>query len=200
VNYTLQRPGIRWMIRLADDTVMNFAKLGAFIAEKESQNDPLKEFVFKGHCVSWRGMRYAQGGSGFLLSRFACEVAAKHIISIAKETVVLEDVTLGVYMERSGFFPSQMSDGHFMGHTPKNLKFFLNGKSLESCEGTKRHAYLCGEIVSPLNAVVFFHAGFFKIRQGIDIAKKIFDAKPDVFWWSGPYDEVVLCRNFSVQI
>jgi hypothetical protein len=195
VNYTLNQTNIRWLLRLADDTFVNFAKLGDFIAEKNSKYDPLKEFVFKAHCISWTKWIYAQGGSGFLLSRYGCEIATKHIIPIMSQKIEVEDIVLGTYMRSMGFVPAEMSDGHFLGHTPFNLQKFLRTVSYgrDSCAGYKTHAMECGKGISTLNSVVFFHGHTLRMDEAMRVAEWIFNAKPNIFWWTGVYDRTSLC-------
>jgi hypothetical protein len=93
-NYTLNHTRARWIARLADDTLVNFAKLGQLMDRLEARYDPLAEFVFRAHCIDYGGMitTYPQVGSGSGLSRFAREISIQHQIPMLKCIRNVEDV------------------------------------------------------------------------------------------------------------
>jgi hypothetical protein len=150
-------------------------------------------------------MRYAHGGGGYLLSRFACQVATNHFIPLIKESIRTEDMSVGIYMEKHGFVPHTMSDGHFMGHIPQDITNLLfgnetNRKRMDSCAGNKPHAYLCGDIFSPLKDVIFFHMNIRRVtfENAVMFAKGVWNADPKIYWWSGVFDRAYLCLMHNI--
>jgi hypothetical protein len=54
LNYGIRNTSARWIVRIDDDTLVNFAKLGKYIQALEARHNPLSEFVLKGHCIGRR--------------------------------------------------------------------------------------------------------------------------------------------------
>jgi hypothetical protein len=208
-NYTVKSTTARWMARLSDDTIVNFAKLGQFIGKLEVEYDPLREFVFKGHCVDpgdfWNHSIFPQGGAGFVLSRFACETALAHRTAIFRQMTLQEDLIIGRYLIENHFSPEAMSCSSFIGHSPKSDQLHL----LEM--GEKRYFPTCGllifkeEIVlgdgcgsflTPLNDVVFVHAiphpGW---KSLLRLAYRYFEAPSWVMWWNGMWGIPKFCKG-----
>jgi hypothetical protein len=200
VDYFLKHTNARWFVRMTDDTLVNFAKLGSLISQLEARYHPLTDFVFKGHCIDSWNMNYAQGGSGYLLSRYACEQALKHSKPIIKESIMQEDISIGQYIIYRGFPPTEMCCGGFIGHPPDDVeseKLRVPGK-METCRFGVVHAEGCGEYFERLNEVVFVHPPVFRdgflMSSLLDVEDKIFHAADDVFWWNGHEGRPGLCR------
>jgi hypothetical protein len=111
-RYFLEQTNCRWKVRICDDTLVNFAKLGKFILSMNERHNPLTEFVLKAHCARWNSVLYPQGGSGTLMSRFACEISTKHEIDLLLNSSRLwDDTSIGLYMMKHGFPAHSMAVG-----------------------------------------------------------------------------------------
>jgi hypothetical protein len=212
VNYTLKDTRARWMGRLADDTLVNFARLGPFIEKLEARYNPLMEFVFKAHCVDMgAGKNHSgipQGGSGFVLSRFACRIALKHQISMFQKMLVWEDLSIGRYFVSQGFPPVAMAGNNFLGHgaAPDQLHRLAMGKEMPLCvsrmmEFRRWRGDRCGRFLTPVNEIVFVHTmpypGWERL---LNLAWALWNAPPWVLWWNGFWGLPRFCQEKNETI
>jgi hypothetical protein len=74
INYFMANTTARWFIRTTEDAFVHLKRLPLMIRELESLYDPLNDFVFHGQSVPLGdGVVFVHGGSGWIMSRFACE-------------------------------------------------------------------------------------------------------------------------------
>jgi hypothetical protein len=203
-NYTIHHTRARWIARLADDTLVNFAKLGQFINRLEVRYNPLTEFVLKAHCIDYgfgRLKPYPQGGAGAVLSRHACAISIEHQVSMLRELRLLEDVEIGRYLYSRRFPGIAMAGDNFMGHTPElnEMAMLSKPETMPLCSSVKVQSNTfdlfkrdrrdrsnkCGQFFTPLNEVVFVHAHPWHQLEGLlKYATAYFDAPPWVVWWN----------------
>jgi hypothetical protein len=205
-TFTLEHTRARWMLRVSDDTVVNFEKLGEFIDSLDARYDALTDFVFKAHCACcWAPVHYPQGGAGFVLSRRGCELALEHALAIAESAYIAEDVAIGRYLVQHGVSDDRWASQHFSGHTvPAEEAGRLRERKFpempECASVWERGDWACIHIISPANNLVFFH-----MQPGSPLsavfadAELFFRAPPQVFWWNGNFGAARFCvqRNFS---
>jgi hypothetical protein len=215
-NYTLDHTQARWVARLADDTLVNFAKLRDYFEHLEARYDPVREFVFKAHCIDWANhiLPYPQGGAGAVLSRFACSVSIQHQIPILKglKPSFLEDVEIGRYLLSHNFPMVALAGDNFVGHVVlENMwNALLNPDTLQQCSTVKvesgswargdqpngRSMSKCGHFFTVLNEVVFLHVCIWRSPQELlDYSAKFFDAPPWVLWWNPQTGFPRFCRE-----
>jgi hypothetical protein len=195
------------MARIADDTMINFAKLEKFVICLERRHNPLTEFIFKAHCVQDKRYNFPQGGSGFLFSRFACEVASRHETTLIRESVWAEDLSMGAYLAKHGFPVQAMAGGFFLGHRINSvhmsrLRMGAQGISqMPSCSSELDHAKGCGEYIAPLNDLIFFHIhAYFSLNEVFSTAEQLFSAPDRVFWWDGTDGYAGFCRQDNLSL
>jgi hypothetical protein len=202
-RYFLENTFGRWKIRIADDTLVNFRKLGKFISLMEERHNPLTEFVFKAHCISrWGAYIYPQGGSGNLMSRFACNVAVTHTFDFLNYSDLLDDLAVGHYMTVEHRFPGvAIAGGPFSGHTPAEMRFLLASNSskfskVPSCRFRSRREWGCGDYVFRANDLVFLHLWPFAGMQDLfTFGRMLFNAPDDIFMWNKATGIMTLCRE-----
>jgi hypothetical protein len=203
VDYASRSPGVRWLARICEDTLINFAKLGDFISDMNIRHNPLKELVFKGHGLyGILRFPYPQGGAGFLLSQFGCQIGSKLALSFVAESPLLDDRALGRFLLNNGFPAVALGGGHFIGHGPglgtTAIRKLSRGKSgissLESCSIRKKYG-VCDRFICPANNVIFFHVLRLKSMQELFYCGGLFfEADPRVFWLNLPRGNSRLCR------
>jgi hypothetical protein len=186
---------------------VNFRKLGKFISLMEKRHNPLTEFVFKGHCISRNGeYTYLQGGSGNLMSRFACEVAVARTKDFLSSSELLDDLAVGYYMTGLHGFPGRaMGGGPFSGQsfmrTQQLLKHQRNNfSSVPLCKNRSREDWGCGRYIFPANDLISLHLYPF---AGLDVlfffGSVYFNAPDDIFLWVGPFF-TEFCRETDRQL
>jgi hypothetical protein len=204
LHYAVHNTSARWVVRIADDTLVNFRKLGTYIDELEARHDPLTEFVLKGHCCNRPTYCYPQGGAGVLMSRFAAETALPHQVSFMQQMTLYDDLAWGKYATEHGVPCRATSDGHFLGHSMdmKLISSLANGQipSMPRCSEVIFQKViddsldLCGRGLSPLNDLVFLHRYPTDSYANIVWVGNItFNARPEVFWWSNAASCAELC-------
>jgi hypothetical protein len=183
---------------------VNFHKLGQFIEKLEDRYNPMLEFVFKAHCIQKTRMSltFPQGGSGFVLSRFACKTVLGHRIPFFKTMLLWEDWSIGEYLRNHGFPPLALAGNNFIGHPPLAWQVRrLENNSIPSCASLqwalkKRRNHFCASYFTPLNEVVFVHAypyqGWTRLLK---LARNFFNAPPSVLWWNGIEGRAEFCRE-----
>jgi hypothetical protein len=212
-NYSLRHTAARWVARVADDTIINFANLALLVTRLEGRYDPLTEFVFKGHCVSrdfgYGMIDYPQGGGGFVLSRFACKETVKHQVSLLKQAVYYEDVSIGKYLKEKGFPGIAMASGHLLGHKayPIQWKRLMRLDAIPLCnlvlvKRRKECHARCGGYFEHVNQLVFVHTcPFLGFTRLLKFAHILFQAPSSIMWYNGCYGRPSFCqeRNETTQ-
>jgi hypothetical protein len=90
LDYFVANTTLRWFIRTTEDAFVHLKRLPQMIRELETLFDPLTDFVFKGQPIPLsEQMLYVQGGSGWIMSRFACEFYRDHRKSIDETYVAM---------------------------------------------------------------------------------------------------------------
>jgi hypothetical protein len=210
VNYTLEHTNARWMARVTDDVIINFAKLGQLINRLELRHDPLKEFVLKAQCVDFHERRwwgpYPQGGSGFVLSRFACEISKSHQIPMLRALTSWEDTSIGFYMAQMNVPFMIMAGNNFIGHTPDGYQWGVLSKlgTMPLCSSiplAKLGTNHCGRFLTPLNEVVFVHLWPSpNVDRVIEVAEKYFQAPSWVMWDNSVGGDPKFCREENATV
>jgi hypothetical protein len=208
-HYALYHTNAHWIIRLADDTLVNFASLGKMISSLDSQHNPLVDVVFKAHCldVYLKGRQYGyfsfpQGGSGFVVSRHACKLALDDQISILKHIISWDDYSTGYYLHKKGFPSMEMGNSYFIGRIPQqsHIDRFLRG-NLTACTNVRDHARNCGKAIAPLRELVFFHLNPFRgMDYLMSLGEKLFNADSRVFWWNGAHGSPGFCIQKDLSL
>jgi hypothetical protein len=79
LEYFLANTTMRWFIRTTEDAFVHLKRLPVMLRDLESRFDPLTDFVFKGQSIGLNPeILYVHGGSGWIMSRFACEFYRDH--------------------------------------------------------------------------------------------------------------------------
>jgi hypothetical protein len=200
-KYFVERTRARWKLRIADDTLVNFRKLGKFISLMENRHNPLTEFIFKGHCLAWGEYVYSQGGSGNLMSRFACKVAIAEAVALLNYSDLTDDLSVGHYMTVFRRFPGQaIGGGPFSGHKVMRKRYLLRHKrnnfsSVPLCKNHLRFDWGCGVYVFPSNDLISLHLFPFAGMENLFTYGRVyFNAPDDIFLWSSPF-YMKLCRE-----
>jgi hypothetical protein len=201
-NYTITHTQARWATRLSD-CIVNFGKLGEFIGKLEARYNPLTEFVFKAHCIDVGTTGIPQGGSGFILSRFACQAALKHRIRVFKDFRVWEDQAIGLYLASQGFPPIALAGHNFIGHGIRRgqLARLAMGDKMPNCsslsaEFQRWRGKKCGRFLTPLNEVIFVHVTPYPgWRRVLNLASRVFNSPPWVLWYNGFMGIPRLCQE-----
>jgi hypothetical protein len=202
LHYAFYQTGAHWIIRLADDTLVNFASLGKMISSLNSQHNPLREAVFKAHCLDvylnapkYGYFSFPQGGSGFVVSRYACKLALDDHISILRHVISWDDYSIGYYLHKRGFPSFEMGNGYFIGRIPEHSSIdkLLTG-NMTTCQNVRAYARHCGKHISPLRDLVIFHLNPFRgMKYLMSLGERLFHADSRVFWWNGPHGSPRFC-------
>jgi hypothetical protein len=148
----------------------------------------------------WYG--HAQGGAGWIMSRYAAEKVAPLGPDFMRFMSDNEDRTVGQFLQHIGFVARAMTSGNFMGNTLKSNEFNLvkthNIEKLPTCLPIEiQRWFVCGKFMAPLNEVVFFHeypsVPIATVRQDAEV---VFNAPKEVSWWSANRGRPpLLCRQ-----
>jgi hypothetical protein len=193
-----------WMWRGTDDVIINFPRLPAFVADLNRRYRPFEEDVFQGHCMKYlpADLPFMQGGSGYVLSRFACKYLVRAIDYIAFHAVPPEDQYIGHFLvEVFKVKPWKMTNPKFMGFEfeDKERQWIMHRKfsSLPGCPPVRNAIHpgsLCLKFVAPIRDVVFFHQSVGGFGDSdIAMARAMFTAPDDICWWIYGYMSK-LCR------
>jgi hypothetical protein len=195
-----------WMWRGTDDVLINFPRLPGLIADLNRRYRPLDEAVFQGHCIIYLPVNppFMQGGSGYLLSRFACQYLVPAVNYIAANAIPPEDQYIGRFLvDIFKVMPWRMTNHRFMGfefeEEERGWIMDRNFSYLPVCPTLPPRVQpgsMCLRFVAPIRDIVFFHQsvggfGEYEIRM----ARAVFAAPEDVHWWIYAYMSK-LCKNW----
>jgi hypothetical protein len=127
LTYFLEERNEPWFYRGIDDSFVNMRRLPSFISELSEQFDPLSDLVLRGDCVVSNGVRFIQGGSGFLCSRAAAR-RLNNISEFLRLWSGAEDVTMARLIDAVGIGVRESCSGAFMGHGPDFLDEAANAE------------------------------------------------------------------------
>jgi len=191
--------------------VINIAALSTFFIELNSRYNPATEFVAQGNCIvgTWdRPVQgYMQGGSGYLLSRYACEILSR----LAEKFMLFgsgdEDRDFGDFLrERLNVTGSEMTSDRFLGYTlDSELRASLISKRYEEipvCRSVLSEGNPgCRRFVARIRDVVFLHQHLEFSEYVIGLGKAMFDAPPWIAWWMVNYfPQICRTENHSLSV
>jgi len=202
MDFFLQSTHARWLLRFTDDTVINWRTLGPFFESLERRYDPMRDRVFMGNCIRQAGVFYAQGGSGFLLSRAAAEVAAPLRRRYFRDFGGPEDLSMGSFFAALNMSISKSASSAFMGHSfaPGERRYFAerNWSRFPECGDIEREELdPCGRFFIPLRDLVFYHEWEGSWPQAMWNGVGMFNAPPDLFVNFRFFPSACFLRNAS---
>jgi hypothetical protein len=191
LRFFLENSTASWFYRACDDTIINFVNLFPFIQSLDRRWQPRTQPVVLGSCIDAARWSYLQGGSGFLLSRFAADQLIDERDAFIAGMDRPEDVYFNTLLDATGVSLRSATCEFFMGHdvNTKHRRIITerNFDLLPSCPkkrsiGKKQ----CRPFVVPLNDLVFWHQQYknASFRQAIAWAKMIVALPRNVHWWS----------------
>ena len=205
MRYFLQNSKASWFYRGVDDSIILLDNVLPYLNYLESRYDPHKDLVFKGHCIDakWCSRLFAQGGSGYLLSRYAVEQMLPDIEWLMRTLSEAEDVSMTRLIEKHGLSMGDVTSEFFMGTEIefRNRAVLKEGKwdKIDRCpDPSKFRSRGCGTFVSPLCDLVFVHA-FARhdtdLPPRIEFIKKFTSFPPNLMWYmvpfSGPFNSLL---------
>jgi hypothetical protein len=206
LRFFLENTTDAWFYRATDDTIINFANLGPFMADLAAKWDPLTQSVVVGNCIDLKRFSYLQGGVGILFSRVAASRIASKLEWFMTQLNRPEDVYLTNLLNATGVTLYQATSEFFIGHDiySDHRHMFWNhtlDKLLPECPNLNDiWAKSCRTFVSPLADLVFWHQeGKNKtLDQTIMFSKWVMSQPRWVNWWLNrgrPW----LCRSRTVN-
>jgi hypothetical protein len=188
--FFLEHSRSRWFFRGTDDTVINFDYLPVYLSKLEHSFDTEKDFVFRGNCVT-AGIRWPQGGSGYLLSRAAARQIQPYGPCFMRAMTIPEDMTFGRFLPFLGKELFDTTDEAFVGH-------YFGGETIQLVQN-RRYGLLplcpdpqkfqrvgCRPYVSPVRHIVFYHEWRGGGILAFNHARSLFSSDPVVGWWIPP--------------
>ncbi|EAY15202.1 hypothetical protein TVAG_201960 [Trichomonas vaginalis G3] len=159
-----------WYARTTDDCLVDIRKLPQMMSELESEYDPRKDIVVKGHLiqspviVKGRNFAYLHGGSGWIMSRAAVHEFLLHekeyVDEYYSEYAKGDDVITFQMMNKMHLKPNQINSYRFLGpplldESVDNLEY----KWYENIKVCSDHSLSYLNPNTYLKDVVFWHAG-----------------------------------------
>jgi hypothetical protein len=163
LRFFLENTTDAWFYRATDDTIVNFANLGPYMAHLDSKWNPFVQSVVVGNCIDLKRFSYLQGGVGILFSRVAAARIARELEWFMSKLNRPEDVYLTKLLNATGVTLYDATSEFFIGHDiyPDHRHMFWNNtldKLLPDCPDVSRiWAKSCRTFVSPLADLVFWH-------------------------------------------
>jgi hypothetical protein len=169
-----------WMVRITDDTVINFDRLPHYLRDLTHFCDPFADVVLRANCIDMYGTVYPQGGSGILFSRAASAKLAPRLVEMLSWYKRAEDIAFGRFLAAVGIGMAQVQDLAFIG---------LGWSSVAEFENARRaKKEPCGNrTVGRLRDVVFYHALNWRAETGeaIRIGQLVYNEDPRVMLYIG---------------
>jgi hypothetical protein len=202
MRFFLQETEADWLYRGTDNSFINFVMLPSFMRRLESSNRPRHSFTVLGNCIPLGC--FLQGGSGYLMSRFAVVRFVAHADELLRATTLPEDLAFGrmlVFLNASmAAATTPAALGRRLGDT--HLAALLAGRKSDLMPCNLQRWGCCRAVAGRLRDVVFYHdmAPGEKLRQGIRIAEAIFNADPSLFWVQTNEWPVMCTQNESTGL
>jgi hypothetical protein len=199
LRFFLENSTADWLFRGPDDAVINADGLESFLAELREKNDPLTDFVFRANCVvHTRKTIFPQGGSGYLMSRFAASVIEPLLDKYWRVLESQEDYAFGPFLEELGFPADSWASWRFCGHTfpQEDLEAIIEGRIDEIAECPRlriRWPRRCPATLAPVRGIVMYHEYQGNFSRLVDNAKRVFAAGPSIMWGM-PKRSPYVCR------
>jgi hypothetical protein len=206
LRFFLENTTDAWFYRGTDDTIVNFANLGPFMANLNSKWNPLRESVVVGNCIDLKRFSYLQGGVGILFSRRAAMRMVMHFTLFMSKLNRPEDVYFTNLLNMTGVTLYGATSEFFIGHDiyPDHRHMFWNNtldKLLPDCPDVSQiWAKRCRQFVSPLADLVFWHQeGRNKtLSQTIMFSKWVMRQPRWMNWWLNK-GRPWLCKSNNVS-
>jgi hypothetical protein len=178
-----------WMVRVTDDTMLNFDIIAAYIDGLNREFDPLVDSVVRADCVAYYSDLYPQGGSGVLFSRAASRMLMDDFARLHILFAQAEDIAFGAFLTAKGVNMREMADPHFLGlgwKTTEVLEEDLAAAQI-GCPPVDNNRTDCGMVfVAPLRDVVFYHhqGGRAMNVDAIAVSRAVFNISRNVMWYA----------------
>jgi hypothetical protein len=189
LRFFLQNTTGRWFYRGTDDSLINFARLGPFLAELEKRYNPFTEFVFLANCISDQPYTFPQGGSGYLISRSAAELLEPLSRLFLRTLTAAEDMAFQGFLESLNVSMLSTVSPFFSGLSfgEQNLGWIRRGEweQFPNCPPQEtRTPNAWGLFLSPIRDIVFYHEWQGEFDKTQDNAKAVFAADPRIMWYT----------------
>jgi hypothetical protein len=189
MDYILENTTSRWAWRGVDDCFLNFPKLWPFLDFLETRYDPLKDFVFLGHCLNVWTNTFLQGGSGWLLSRFAAARLAPFAESAMRSMKRYDDLEVADLLPKVGYHPVNGTCSVFSGHAFKRQLAYLGdgnvGKLPRCPQDIAAFTGRCPAVLGRARDIIFYHEWPKQpIRLTAKRARITFKISPEVHFYN----------------
>jgi len=194
-----------WFYRCTDDVFVNFEALPEFLRQLDRKYDPLKAFVALGNCIQ----AFVQGGSGWVLSRFAATRFVLQQDHLLRMTRNADDLAFTNWLRMFNVSLLPTNSGailgrHFIGSDlTALLRRDISG--IMTCRPVPRENGRCQTTLVPVRRIVFYHemSPGRDLEDGLLTAQAMWSANPSLFWWQAeswpklcvhkvPFDGVVM--------
>ena len=170
INYFIQNSNVGWLARIVDDTWVNVDKIANMLNVLNNEYDPFKDIAIKGSCIDYHP--FIHGGSGYVISRKACEIYNADRYEFNRQLALAEDLHFNLFIERVGLTMNEVTSEFHAGfsfgkqYTDAILNQAYN--VIPDCKRFILPAYtFCKSFTSKFNQIVFVHDhfGFLNLSQ-----------------------------------
>jgi hypothetical protein len=169
---------VNWMLRITDDTVINFQRLPDYVRALDRQYDATVDQVVRSNCLNFYGTRYPQGGSGALFSLAASTKLAPGLEEMIGGWREAEDISLGTYIDNKGIPMTDTADPAFIG-----LGWTSSEEFMVAWQNVSAPCPV--QTLGRLRDVVFYHAQGWRPETGDaqKITTLVYNAAPNVLYY-----------------
>lgn len=109
-----------WLLTIDDDALVDLYNLNQLIFELKNNFNPRKDIIMKGNCFNHYAINltYLQGGSGYILSRKACQLIIQNVSSNLwiYHPIEWEDFSTLNFFQILGIHSYNATSPYFWGH------------------------------------------------------------------------------------
>jgi hypothetical protein len=193
LKYFLENTSANWFVRITDDVYVNRYRLPEFLRELNEKYNPTTDFYIGGCCLDYVKEPLLQGGSGFVVSRYAAQLFLAQDLEWLRTMAYYDDWHFSRAIPMIGLSLHEASSGRFIGHPQRKwerLRYFLG--SLRSCPELKALPF-CASLLTRVSDTIFFHDDQ-KHYSEFRWFRYVHTIPDDVYWYQNGVS-AALCRK-----
>ena len=199
LRYFINNSTANWLVRYCDDVFLNRHMIPDLLRYLNSKYDPTQDFYVGGACIDYIKEPILQGGSGYIISKYAAKLILSNAMDFLRDISYYEDWEFSRLLPKIGFPVCNGTNPFFIGHSAKPFSKWMSKLGFTSlfpkCPANLPKLDSCQRVMPRMRDIVFFHDQHqvFSIRDIYHFLNYI----PDNLYWYQNGESASLCFKES---
>lgn len=195
LQYFILNSTANWLVRYCDDAFINRFMIPDLLRYLNSRFNPIQDFYVGGACLDYIKEPILQGGSGFIISKYAAKKILSNSMDWLRDMSYYEDWEFSRLLPKMGFPVCNGTNPFFIGHSAKPFVKWLSKVGLTNlfpkCPEKLPELDFCQRVMPKMRNTAFFHDQH-KVFSLFDMFNFL-NYIPDNLYWYQNGESASLC-------